>query len=172
MKWVKRGIFIAIGLAVLAAVVYGFLPKPVAVETAKVTRGDMQMTVDQEARTRVRDRYTIYAPLAASVQRVTLKAGDAVKTGQVLVTIAPLPPAPLDARAKAEAQSRIQAAEQRELSASSAVDAAEAEYVNAKSEYDRLQKLPKGQRGGCRPTCTSFRQHTMCPHRAKTLRSS
>jgi HlyD family secretion protein len=145
MKWVKRGVFIAIGLAVLAAAVYGFLPKPVAVETAKVTRGDMQMTVDQEARTRVRDRYTIYAPLAASVQRITLKAGDAVKTGQVLVTIAPLPPAPLDARAKAEAQSRIQAAEQREKSASSAVDAAEAEYVNAKSEHDRLMKLPKGQ---------------------------
>jgi HlyD family secretion protein len=103
------------------------------------------LTVDQEARTRVRDRYTIVAPLPANMERITLKAGDAIAVGQPLVTIKPLPPAPLDARSKAEAQSRINAAEQRHKSAESAVLAAGADYSFAKDEHARLQKLPKGQ---------------------------
>ncbi len=145
MKWVKRGVFAGIGLAVIAIVAYGFVPKPIAVETAPIARGDMQQTVDQEARTRVRDRYTMYAPVAGTLQRLGLKAGDDVAQGQVVATLAPLPPAPLDARARAELDARILAAEQRSKSAHAAVAAAQAEHDNAKAEHERLQKLPRGQ---------------------------
>ena len=47
----------AVGLAIL----YGFMPRPVAVETAKVSRGTLQVTVEEEGKTRVRDRFVVSA---------------------------------------------------------------------------------------------------------------
>ncbi|MCC7508246.1 MAG: HlyD family efflux transporter periplasmic adaptor subunit [Planctomycetes bacterium] len=145
MKWVKRAAFIVVALGILALVAYGFMPKPVDVETAKVTRGELLVTIDNESRTRVRDRYTIVAPIAANMSRTSLKPGDTVAAGQQLCSLMPLPPQPLDARAQAEAKARILAAEQRALAAEAAVTAATAERKFAIKEHERLEGLGKKQ---------------------------
>lgn len=141
MKWLNRALMIVVAVAVLGVVAYGFIPKPVAVETAKVTRGEVLVTVDNESRTRVRDRYTLSAPVAATLRRVTLKAGDQVTDGQVVAQLMPLPPQPLDARALAEANARVQAAEERLKAAGAEIEAAKAEQEFAAKEAERLSGL-------------------------------
>jgi HlyD family secretion protein len=99
------GVFLA---ALLGASVYAFLPRPPVVETAIVAVGPLAATVDEEGRTRARDRYTIAAPTAGDLERVTLHVGDPVRRGQAL---AALHLSPLDAREREAARGRLHAAE-------------------------------------------------------------
>ena len=72
-----------IGAAAAAFALYwAFAPRPVLVETARVERGLFEQTVDEDGKTRVRERYVVSAPLAGRVQRISLKAGDAVTPSQ------------------------------------------------------------------------------------------
>ena len=57
----KRLILAALGLVVIGAIVLALLPKPVAIETAKVGRGDLRVVIEAEGRTRVHDRYLVAA---------------------------------------------------------------------------------------------------------------
>ena len=59
----------AIAAALLAALAWGFWPRPVLVEVATVSRGPLQVTIEEEGRTRVKDRFVISAPVAAVVTR-------------------------------------------------------------------------------------------------------
>src|SRR5690348_562706 len=84
---------------VFGALAYAFWPQPVEVDVGRVTRGAMRLTVDEDGRTRVRDRYVVSSPVAGRLRRVTLRAGDAIEAGKtVLAVIEPSDPAPLDAR--------------------------------------------------------------------------
>jgi HlyD family secretion protein len=141
MKWLKRALLIGFGVAVLAAIVYGFLPRPQVVELATASRGDLQVTIDEEGRTRVKDRFTLFAPVPGNLARITLRAGDAVTAGQTLATLHPFALAPLDARARAESGARVEAASARLESAAAAVTAAHAQHEFAAGEHARLQRL-------------------------------
>ncbi|MBW3709880.1 secretion protein HlyD, partial [Streptomyces griseus] len=44
-------------------------PRPIAVDLAQATLGPMEVTVDDDARTRVRHIYTVSAPVAGKVLR-------------------------------------------------------------------------------------------------------
>lgn len=145
MKWIKRGLLILLAAAVVAVVAYGFVPQPVDVDIAAVATGDLIVTVDQEAVTRVRDRYAVVAPLAAHISRITLKVGDGVDAGDVVATVTPPPPAPLDARARAETNARIAAAQSRLESATALVKAAEAEFEFAQEDLRRARRLFEGR---------------------------
>ena len=60
----RRRIFvISVGVIVLAGMVYGFLPKPVPVDIAVAQRGPLRVTVEEEGRTRVKDRFVVSAPV-------------------------------------------------------------------------------------------------------------
>ena len=75
----KKRNTIYIGLAALGVVIivwFIFRETPVSVEAAASKRGPMIVTIDGEGKTRVRERYTIGAPAAGHMQRVTLHAGD------------------------------------------------------------------------------------------------
>jgi HlyD family secretion protein len=98
--WVMYG---AIALGVAALLVIAFRPSPIPVEVGQVERQSLQVTVDEEGRTRVRDRYTIAAPVAGRLRRIDLEAGDAVEQGQIVARIDPLP---LNLRVEA-AQARL-----------------------------------------------------------------
>jgi HlyD family secretion protein len=77
-RWFKRFVWLSILAGVVAAVVYGFLPKPIPVDTALVSRGSLSVTVAEDGKTRVRDRYIISAPLAGRLHRIKVRAGDPV----------------------------------------------------------------------------------------------
>jgi len=84
---------------------------PVPADLARVTRGPLKITVDEEGETRVRERYVVSAPLGGRVLRIELEPGDLVKAGETpLARFLPGSPALLDARARAEAEERVQAA--------------------------------------------------------------
>lgn len=85
-------VFIVVVLVLIAAsVAYALRPEVLDTETATVARGPMKVTVDEEARTRVRNRFVIAAPVSGRLQRLTLREGDAVSPGQVVAWIAPMP---------------------------------------------------------------------------------
>jgi HlyD family secretion protein len=94
-------------LLLLALIVAGLWPKPVPVETAPAVVGTLRATVDEEGKTRIKQRYVVSAPVAGQLRRVPFKAGAEVKADEtVLAVIEPLPPAMLDARARASAEAK------------------------------------------------------------------
>jgi HlyD family secretion protein len=138
----KRLIYLGLILLVIALLAWAFMPQPAEVDLAEVVRGPLTVTVDEEARTRIRDRYIIHAPLAGQTTRIDLEPGDTVQAGQTLLTsIAPTLPQLLDPRATAEARSRVNAAEARLRQVQPALEQAQAELEIARSEYQRLGQL-------------------------------
>ncbi len=140
-NWRRR---IGLGLvaaAILAALAWGFMPQPATVDTAQVTRGPLAVTVDEEGRTRVIDRFVISAPVAGFARRVELDVGDAVGGGGVLARLEPSPSEVLDPRTRAEAEARVDAARDTLEAAKSEAEAAEAQAEYARSENARLARL-------------------------------
>ncbi len=77
-RWFKRFVWLCVLTGIAAAVGYGFMPKPVLVDTASVLRGSLSVTVAEDGKTRVRDRFVISAPLAGRLHRIKVRAGDPV----------------------------------------------------------------------------------------------
>jgi len=89
-------VVLLVALALVALIAVPLLyPQPLSVETASVTRGALLVTVDGEGKTRVKDRYTVAAPVAGRLTRIQLRRGDQVNQGELIARIAPMPLAPL-----------------------------------------------------------------------------
>ena len=104
-----------ISVAVAAVLAIGLLawalaPRPLEVELATVTTGHFETTVDEDGKTRLRDRYVVAAPLSGLLSRVTLREGDAVAAGDVVATLSPTLSPMLDERTLREQQARIDGA--------------------------------------------------------------
>lgn len=134
-------IAVVIAAVVAAALVWGFTPRAVRVDVSKVKRAPLAVTVEEEGRTRVKDRYTVSAPVAGLARRIPLEAGDEVKKGQTLAEIEPQPSRMLDPRALSEAQSRVRAAEAAVKAAEEARMAAATDERLAQIELGRAKKL-------------------------------
>ncbi|MGC2062273.1 MAG: HlyD family efflux transporter periplasmic adaptor subunit [Thermodesulfovibrionales bacterium] len=137
----RRVFIITVVTAVIIAVIYGFLPKPVPVDVAQAFRAPMTVTIEEEGKTRVRDRFVISSPVSGSMRRITLKVGDIATKGQQVAVIEPVQSSVLDPRSRAEAeaaatvaQSAISTAEERER-------AAEADAVYSRKNLERQKKL-------------------------------
>lgn len=141
MRLKKTILVSAIGLAVAGAVVWGFMPKPVYVETGKAERGPMRVTVTEDGKTRVKDRYVISAPVDGFVRRIDLEVGDPVTRGGPVARLEPLPSPVLDPRSLAEASARVRAAEATVKRARQEVDSAEADAEYAATDLVRIQAL-------------------------------
>ena len=122
--------------------VYGFLPKPVEVEAVSPTIGSIQITVDDDGETRIREEYVIAAPVTGKMLRVSLKAGDAVIAGETeIARIEPSDPSLLDARMRAEADARVRVSIAAHSQSTTAVDRAEEAVELAKKDFERAKKL-------------------------------
>jgi HlyD family secretion protein len=111
------------------------------VEAAIVAKGRFVATVDEDGKTRIRERYVVAAPLAGRLSRIRLKAGDRIKADDVVATIVPSPAPFLDPRSRREAEERLGAAEAMQERAKAAVQRAQAQLKQATSEYDRVRTL-------------------------------
>lgn len=97
---------------VIGAVVYGLISVPIEADMATVDRGSIRVTVDQDGKTRIREKYVVSAPLAGRLLRIELEPGDEVVAGETLLAaIEPRDPELLDARSIALAEARVKAAE-------------------------------------------------------------
>ena len=129
----KTGLFI-ISALIIAAIVYGFLPGAVSVETVTVKKGYMKLDIQEEGRTRVMNRFIISAPVAAYALRIDLNVGDLVNKGDAVIQLEPLRSNVLDPPSRSAAEASIMAAKENAL-------AAKANSEFAKKDLERLRTL-------------------------------
>lgn len=144
MKLTRGRVFVWLaGAAGAATIAWSFVPRPVSVETARVARGPIVVTVDEEGHTRVRDRFTISAPVAGYLERIACRAGTAVRAGDVVARVAGAPPTPLDARTRQQFEARVEAAVDGLRQARTRVDSARASLAQADRDLARQIQLEK-----------------------------
>jgi HlyD family secretion protein len=134
----RRRLLVAGALAILAGIVFALRPSPVPSEVGRVTRGNLRVTVEEEGKTRIRDRYVVSAPAAGRLLRVELAEGDPVREGDVVVRLEPVP---LDERARAEARARLQAAEAAQRAADARVRQVGESLEQARRNHKRADEL-------------------------------
>ncbi len=140
-RWV---LWIAGAVLAAVAVVVGTRPQPVPAELARVTRGPIAVTIDEEGETRVRDRFVISAPLGGRVLRIELEPGDAVVASEtVLAVFLPSAPVLLDARSRAEAQAAVETVRAALGQAEAHYEQAAAEAAFARAEAERYRRLSR-----------------------------
>lgn len=144
MKWRdKRKLTWVVGGALLLLVLgWAFWPRPESADFAVVARGPLQVTLDEEGETRVRDRYLVSAPLAGRVLRIELEPGDPVAADEtVLATFQPQSPSLLDARTRAEAEASLRASGASLKRARAEQERVQAELEFAEAERERFRRL-------------------------------
>ncbi|WP_151612091.1 efflux RND transporter periplasmic adaptor subunit [Sinorhizobium alkalisoli] len=152
-KWLKRaGWLITVGAAAAAAVWFAW-PRPVPVDTAPAARVPMAVTVDEEARTRVRHVYTVSAPVTGKVLRISrpdghdqtsLHVGDEVIVGKTIVAVMePVTPGLLDVRSRAELEAALVAANAVVTLAEAEIRRIEAAVSFARAELARAEGLAR-----------------------------
>ncbi len=128
-------------LVVLLAILYGFLPRTQEVDLVRVTRGPLQVTIEEEGRTRLRERFVISAPTAGYLRRIEAKVGDPVRKGQRVAVLEPLRSQPLDPRSRAEAEAVVSATEASLAAAMEKERAATADTDYAEKRLARIANL-------------------------------
>jgi HlyD family secretion protein len=142
---VQRIAWVVLAVVLASAIALGMRPKPVPVETALAARGTLVVTVDEDGRTRVKDRYLVSAPLAGTVRRVSLRAGDSVAQGDIVARLVPVAAPLLDPRSRAESQARVSAARAAMRQAGTAVERARAAYTFATRDAQRQRNLLRAE---------------------------
>jgi HlyD family secretion protein len=132
-----------IGLLVFAGLALAWVlrPQPVLAETARITRGAFERTVDEQAKTRVREHFVVSTPLAGRVERIALIEGDIVRSGETLAVLHPVEPSLIDARTRSELENRVAAAQAAKERAQVSVIASEAELSQAQADFERSTTL-------------------------------
>jgi len=138
----KTGLLIIIAL-IISAIVYGFLPGAVSVETVKVKKGYMKVAIEEEGRTRVMNRFIVSAPVAGYALRIDLDVGDLVNKGDAVTQLEPLRSNVLDPRSRAEAKARVAAAGASLMAAKENTLAAKADSEFTQKELERIKVLHK-----------------------------
>lgn len=148
----RKTILISAATAVLlaAALAWAFAPRPIAVEMASASRGAFEVHIDEDAKTRLAERYTVAAPLAGRLARITLREGDRVDAGATVAQLSPMLPALLDERSQRELRARLEAAQAALQRADARVARAQTGLEQATTELRRSEQL--AQQGFIAPT--------------------
>jgi HlyD family secretion protein len=138
----KRALgLLTVGLIIAGAVWFAW-PRPLPVDLAMVTQGPMEVTVEDEGKTRVRDVYTVSAPIAGRVLRTPRKVGDEVVADDTLVAVMrATEPAFLDLRSREELEAMLAAAVSAVELAEHEVHRIEAGLELAETELRRAETL-------------------------------
>lgn len=142
MKTVRRLILILLGMGIAVAIYLAMRPQPAKVDVAQVRLDDLMVTIDEDGKTRIKERYVVSAPLAGRLLRIDIDPGDVVKAGDSrLATIEPNDPQLLNPRELASAEAREKAAEAALKRADPAVESARADLDFAESDLARKRRL-------------------------------
>ncbi len=130
-RWIPyAGVLVLLGL-----IGAGLWPKPVPVEIARATYGTLRATVNEEGKTRIKQRYVVSAPVSGQLRRIPFKAGAEVVAGETVVAIIdPVSPAMLDARTRALTEAKRD-------TAIANLEKARTAHDFAVSELHRFEKL-------------------------------
>jgi len=119
--WLKRAGWTLAALVIVAGVVWLAWPAPVGVDLATVVRRPMEVTADDDGKTHVRHIYTVSAPVAGKVLRIShpmgeqgpsIHVGDQVTANETVVALMqPTPPSFIDVRSHDQLQAEVIAAD-------------------------------------------------------------
>jgi HlyD family secretion protein len=153
--WLKRAGWTAAALVVVAAVFWLAWPVPVGVDLATVMRGPMEVTADDDGKTRVRHVYTVSAPIGGKVLRISypmgkqgssLHVGDQVTANETVVALMqPTPPSFLDVRSHDQLEAEVVAADASIQQQEAEVRRLEAALEFSRTEFQRAQALARTQ---------------------------
>ena len=137
---IKRASLMWAGGAALASVVgwMALREPPLEVDIGTVRRGALQVTVDAEGKTRVRNRYVVTAPVTGRLERIDIPEGTPVRAGDVVARIAPVP---LDAQAVRQATARLAATRSLTRDAETRVRQARATLEQERRAAGRIDRL-------------------------------
>lgn len=139
--WFKRLLTLSLLLSVAGLFVWAWLPKPIEVEIGRVRAEDFRTTVDEDGKTRVKERYTLSAPLGGYLSRPSVRAGDLVQRGQVLAELSPQQPNLLDLRSRSEARARLAASTAAVQQSRASIARTQALVEYAQRELERRRAL-------------------------------
>ena len=149
----KRAAAAIVGALVVAGVLWFAWPRPIAVDIAAVTKGPMEVTIDDEGKTRVRHVYIVSAPIAGKVLRishpagshgVSLHVGDRVAADDTVVAIMQaMAPSFIDVRSREEIQAAVGAADAAVTFAEAEIRRIEAALEFSQDELKRAQSLSR-----------------------------
>ena len=129
-------------IALLGGVIYGFMPRPIDVDFGQTAYGPLLVSVSEDGKTRIKEKYVVSMPFAGRIDRIMLDPGDTVTAGETsLITIQPGDPDPLNNRLEAEAQARLHGSESAVKRAQAALEKSKAEKDWAEANHERIQKL-------------------------------
>jgi HlyD family secretion protein len=111
----------------------------VVVETAAYR--PLAVTIEEEGRTRVRERFVVTAPVAGRLLRIATEPGDRVRQGDVIARLQPAAPPLLDVRAQAEARAAVDAATAAVGQARATLQRTQAALAQAERELTRARQL-------------------------------
>ena len=139
----NRVIFWSVLVALLvAALTFSFWPRAVPVDMVAVTQGPMSVTIDEEGETRLKDIFTVHAPVSGKLDRIILEPGDRVISGQTqLAVIRPSMAPTLDQRTQAQLLAAIQSAQSAIAMSEFDISRLTAVYNLAQKIYDRQAAL-------------------------------
>lgn len=136
-KYLRLAVAVMVVIGILAVAAW---PQSTVVDVASVTKGPMQVTIDEDGETRVRQRFVISAPVAARLSRIELEPGDRLVRGKtVLARLAPVQSSLIDPRTRSELNAAVDAAK-------AAVGQAQAERERAAASLERARSTESRQR--------------------------
>jgi HlyD family secretion protein len=134
---------LGLGSMVLAGLAFvSFRTDPVPVDLVTVTRGPLEITVNAEGNTQVRDLFEVASPIDGTALRSPVEVGDAVVANETIVAVVrPVSSSLLDARSRLQAQAALQEARAARHAAVADLQRAQEVLAYAKSQFDRTQAL-------------------------------
>jgi HlyD family secretion protein len=151
---VKRAGWIFLVVAGVAGLLWFAWSHTVLVDLAVVAKGPMEVTVDDDGKTNVRHIYTVSAPIAGKVLRISQRpgdpgpsrhVGDLVTADTVVAVMQPTTPGFIDFRSREEAEAAVAAADAAVKYAESEVHRLDAAVTFYRTEFERAQSLVRTQ---------------------------
>ncbi len=138
----RKRLTIGAGAIIVLILAAAFWPSASEVDMGKASIGPMIVTIDEEAKTRVRDAYIVSAPVSGRLLRVEVEPGDEVTASvSVVARMLPANPEILNVRAEEQAEAAIRSAKAALDFARAQSRAATADFDLAQTELERTRQL-------------------------------
>ena len=154
-NWTRRIVGVGVAGVIAAGLAWFAWPRPVLVDLATIVRGPIEVTVDDDGKTRVRHVYTVSAPVAGKVLRIShptgeagpsLHVGDEVVANKTIIALMqPTLPSFIDVRSHDQLQAEVLAADAAIAQQEAEVHRIEAALDFYRTEFQRAQTLSRTQ---------------------------
>ena len=151
----KRASWTLGALLAIAAVVWFAWPAPVGVDLATVMREPMEVTVDDDGKTHVQHVYTVSAPIAGKVLRISHPSGDqgvsrhvgdqVIADETIVAVMQPTVPGFIDIRSRGQLEAELAAADAAVKQGEAEVRRLEAALAFSRVELQRAETLARTQ---------------------------